>query len=102
MPSKNIDGHFTSLCFQKKQASSKPRSPKVDQLQAGAVYTKENARCDHSEKDSKSEDSFCLQVKIKCTQADKQKVPRPLHLITNLAYRLKPHHARNLLSESQA
>ena len=37
-----------------------------------------------------------LQVKIKCTQIDKQKVPRPLHLITNLAYRLKPHHTRNL------
>ena len=66
------------------------------QLQTGAVYVKESARCDHSEEDSTSEDSFCLQVKIKCTQADKQKVSRPIHLITNLAYRLKPHHTRNL------
>ena len=89
-------GHFTSLCFQKKHASSKPRRPKVHQLQAGTVYVKESPRCDHSEEDSTSEDSFCLQVKIKCTQADKQKVPRPIHLITNLAYRLKPHHTRNL------
>ena len=44
----------------------------------------------------KCEDSFCLQVKIKHTQVDKQKIPRPLHLITNLAYRLKPHHTWNL------
>ena len=57
---------------------------------------KESARCDHSEEDSTSEDSFSLQVKIKCTQADKQKVPRPMYLVTNLAYRLKPHHTRNL------
>ena len=89
-------GHFTSLCFQKKQASSKLRRPKAHRLQAGVVYAKERARCDHSEEDSTSEDSFCLQVKIKCTQADKQKVPRPIHLITNLAHRLKSDHTRNL------
>ena len=33
-------GHFTSLCLQKKQASSKPRRPKVHQLQAGTVHAK--------------------------------------------------------------
>ena len=55
---------------------------------------RESARCDHSEEDSTSEDSFCLQVKIKHTQADKQKIPRPIHLITNMAYILKPHHRR--------
>ena len=42
-----------------------------------------------------TEDSFCLQVKIKHKQDKEQKVPRPTHLITNLAYRLKPHHTRN-------
>ena len=89
-------GHFTSLCFQKKQVSSKPRRPKVHQLKAGAVYAKESAICSQSDEDSSSEDSFCLQVKIKCNQADRQKIPRPIHLITNLAYRLKPHHTRNL------
>ena len=89
-------GHFTSMCFQKKQANFKPRRPKAHQLQAGAVYVKGSASYDHSDEDSTSEDSFCLQVKIKCNQDKEQKVPRPTHLITNLAYRLKPHHTRNL------
>ena len=89
-------GHFTSMCFQKKQANFKPRRPKVHQLQAGGVYAKGSASYDHSDEDSTSEDSFCLQVKIKCNQDKEQKVPRPTHLITNLAYRLKPHHTRNL------
>ena len=89
-------GHFTSMCFQKKQANFKPRRPKAHQLQAGAVYVKGSASYDHSDEDSTSEDSFCLQVKIKCKQDKEQKVPRPTHLITNLAYRLKPHHTRNL------
>ena len=31
-------GHFTSMCYQKKQAYSKPRRPKAHQLQAGTVY----------------------------------------------------------------
>ena len=103
MPSKKYQckvchkfGHFISRCFQKKQASYKPRRPKAHQLQAGAVYVKESVTCDHSEEESTSEDSFCLQVKNKCTQTDNQKVPRPLHLITNLAYKLKSHHTKNL------
>ena len=33
---------------------------------------------------------------MKCKQANLQKIPRPTHLITNLAYRLNPHHTRNL------
>ena len=33
---------------------------------------------------------------MKWTQANLQRIPRPTHLITNLAYRLKPHHTRNL------
>ena len=32
---------------------------------------------------------------VHCTQANLQKIPKPAHLITNLAYRLKSHHARN-------
>ena len=89
-------GHFTSMCFQKKQANFKPRRPKVHQLQVGAVYAKGSASYDHTDDESTSEDSFCLQVKTKCKQDKEQKVPRPTHLITNLAYRLKPHHTRNL------
>ena len=89
-------GNFTSLCFQKKQASSKPRRSKVHQLKAGAVYAKESGISSQSDEDSSSEVSFCLQVKIKQNKADRQKIPRPIHLITNLAYRLRPHHTRNL------
>ena len=89
-------GQFTSMCFQKRQANFKPRRPKAHQLQAGAVYVKGSASYDHSDEGSTTEDYFCLQVKIKCKQDKEQKVPRPTHLITNLAYRLKPHHTRNL------
>ena len=63
-------GHFTSLCYQKKQAPFKSRKPKVHQLQAGSVYAKESAICSQSEDDSSSKDSFCLQVKVKHTQAN--------------------------------
>ena len=52
--------------------------------------------CGQSEDDSSSEDSFYLQVKVKCTQTNLQGIPRPTLLITNWAYRLKPHHTRNL------
>ena len=83
------------MCFQKKQTSFKPRRPKAHQLQAGAGYTKGSASYAHLDEESTTEDSFCLQVKIKCKQNKEQKVPRPTHLITNLAYRLKCHHTRN-------
>ena len=89
-------GHFTSLCYQRKQAPFKSRKPKVHQLQAGTVYAKESVICSQSEDDSSSKDSFCLQVKLRCKQANLQQIPMPTHLITNLAYRLKPHHTGNL------
>ena len=38
--------------------------------------------------DISSDDSFCLKVKLNSTQAE---TPAPLHLITNLAYKLKSH-----------
>ena len=88
-------GHFTSLCYQEKQAPFKSRRPKAHQLQAGPVYVLERAICDHSEGYSSSDDSFCLQFKVQCTQTSLKKIPTPTHLITNLAYRLKPHHTRN-------
>ena len=44
---------------------------------------------------SSSDDSFCLQIKVQHTQASLKMIPTPAHLITNLAYRLKPHHVRN-------
>ena len=85
-------GHFTSLCYQKQQAPFKSRKPKAHQLQASAVYAKDSGICSQSEDDSSNEDSFSLQVKVKCTQTNLQRISRPTHLITNLAYRLKPHH----------
>ena len=87
-------GHFTSLCYQKKQVSFKPREPKAYMLQAGAVYACDKSICSHSENLSSSDDSFCLQVKIQHAQADCEKIPTPSHFITNLVYRLKPHHTR--------
>ena len=89
-------GHFTSLFYQKNQAPFKSRKPKVHQLQVGTVYAKESAICAQSEDDSSSKDSFGLQIKVKCTQTNLQRIPRPTHLITNLAYRLMSHHTRNL------
>ena len=88
-------GHFTSLCYQKKQASFKYRRPKAHQLQAGTVYAQEKATCRHYEDYSSSDDSFCLQTKVQHTQASLKKIPIPIHLITNLAYRMQPHHTRN-------
>ena len=58
-------GHFTSMCYQKKQAPSKYRKPKAHQLRAGAGHAQGSASHDHSEDDSTSEDSFCLQIKTK-------------------------------------
>ena len=88
-------GHFNSMCYQKKHTYSKPRRPKAHQLQAGTVYVCSNMSHDHLDDDSTADDSFCLQVMIKYNQKKEQRVQRPAHLITNLAYRL-PHHHRNL------
>ena len=84
--------HFTSLCY-KKSVSFKSRTLKAYQLQAGQVYMQEDSICCQSEDLTSSDESFCLQVKIQCTQAS-SKIPTS-HLITNLAYKLKPHHRRN-------
>ena len=89
----NKCGHFTSLCF-KKKVSFMSRTSKVYQLQAGVVYTQEDSICGQSGDLTSSDDSFCLQVKIQCTQAN-TKIPTPHHLITDLGYRLKPHLKRN-------
>ena len=44
---------------------------------------------------SSSEDCFCLQVKVRKQTKGTQKFPNTTHLITNIVYRLKPHHTRN-------
>ena len=88
-------GHFTSLCYQKKQVSSKTKKPKVHMLQVGAVYACDKSICGNPEELFSSNDSFCLQVKIQHTQSYCMKITTPSHLITNLAYRLKPHETRD-------
>ena len=89
----NKYGNFTSLCYMK-SVSFKSRTPKVHQLQGGVVYMQEDSICGSYGDSTSSDESFCLQVKIQCAQAN-SKILTPLHLITNLAYRLKPHHKRN-------
>ena len=64
-------------------------------VQTGAVYTSDKSICGHSEDFSSSNESFCLQAKTHHTQAEYKKIPIPSHLITNLAYKLKPHQTRH-------
>ena len=84
------------MYYQKKQVYCKLRRSKAHQFQASAVYAHKSASYDHSDDDSTTEDSFCLQVKIKCNHTKEQRVPRTTHLITNLACRIQLHHHRNL------
>ena len=48
----------------------------------------------YSSESSSSEDSFCLQVKVHKHNKTQQPI-KTTHLLTNIAYRLKPHHTRN-------
>ena len=52
------------------------------------VYVQVDSICDQSNNLTSSNESFCLQVKIQCTQAN-TKFSTPHHLSTNLAYRLQ-------------
>ena len=54
----------------------------------------EDSICSQSEDFTSSDEYFCLQVRIQSAQAT-SKIPTTSHLITNLAYKLKPHHKRN-------
>ena len=75
-------GHYTSLCHQRSQnmlISFKARKPKAHQLQAGALYAQDSAICNQSEASS-SEDSFCLQLKVQCTQAGIKNIPPPVNV----------------------
>ena len=90
MSSKEISVHILSqvwtlytLCYQKKQPSFKPRKPKAHLLQASVVYACDKSMCGHSEDFSSGDESFCLQVKIQCTQTECKKIPTTSHLITN-------------------
>ena len=64
-------------------------------MQVGAVYTCDKSICGHLEDCSSNNELFCLQMKIQSSLAEGKKIPTPSHLITNLAYKLKPHQTRN-------
>ena len=86
-------GHFTSQCFQRKQHSQhKFRQPKAHQIQVDDLYDNPD---NYPSDVSSSEDSFCLQVRIRRQHNGKQQIPKPTHLITNIAYQLKQHHTGN-------
>ena len=88
-------GHFSSLCYKKKdqsnyyQGSLRSNSPKAHQLKVGSVH---NQSWYDQSADSSSEDSFCLQMKVQpqCDEAE-TKFTAPQHLVTNLEIKLKPH-----------
>ena len=91
-------GHFTTVCYQKPQgqhasSSFQSRKLKAQQLQAGALYTLHDE--DSSDCESETENNFCLQMKIHRTCISHPKVPKPVYLMVNLAYRLQEHHQRN-------
>ena len=44
---------------------------------------------------SSTEESFCLQIKVQRQNKKTQQPSHITHLITNIAYKLKPHHTRN-------
>ena len=81
-------------CHKYGHVTFKPRTPKAHLLQAEEVYAQENSICGQSKDLTSSNESFCLQVRIQCAQAN-SKILTTSHLITNLAFKLTPHHKRN-------
>ena len=62
--------------------------PKHTQLKIGSVFVQDSI-FGQSEDLSSSDDSFCLQVQLKSMQVETM-IPAPQHLITNIAYKIKP------------
>ena len=75
----------------KSKIISNPEDPKHISCKEVQFMQKEVIPYDHLDEDSTSEEFILL-----ASQDQMQLVPRPTHLITNLAHRLKPHHTRNL------
>ena len=86
-------GHFSHLCFRKKQEGTykkNPRNPMAHQLQIGRYSAKDSLDNQEDTDVSESEDSFCLQMQIKKSQADQESCDTQ-HLETNLHYKVKPY-----------
>ena len=86
-------GHFSSLCYKKKESLHNQRrsfgSPKAIQLKTGLMHT-QNSLSSQSEDYSSEEDSFCLQLQMQSTQAETNCIALQ-YLVTNLEYKLKPY-----------
>ena len=76
---------------QQKQANHKPHKPKAHQLTASTIQA-----YDSQSESETSDKSFCLQLQIKCVQAQSKINKKPTCLIKNLQYMLKLHENRNL------
>ena len=76
---------MTSLCY-KKQVHFKSRAHKANQLLAEEVYTQNECKCSQSD--------FTSSDEIQSVQTE-AKFPKTSYLVTNLAYKLKPHLKEN-------
>ena len=91
------------VCYQKKTEihnKGSQRNPKAHQLNAGPVYVQDSSVCSHS-KESSFYESFCLQLQVQRNQVEGKKIPKPVYIITNLAYQLKLHHSRNMYLQAR-
>ena len=77
-------GHVTSQYFQRKHHSQhKVRQPKAHQIHINNLSDDLDS---YPSDISSSEDSFCLQVRIRKQHNQKQQIPKLTHLITNIVY----------------
>ena len=88
-------GHFSSLCYQKKDKYNHKKtygSPKAHQLKLRSMCAKDplSSQSCYSNK----EDSICLQLKMQQSNQAETKCVAPQHLVTNLEYVLEPHKKR--------
>ena len=44
---------------------------------------------------------FCMQLQVLRNQVEDKRIAKPVYLITNLAYQLKPHHSRNMYLQAR-
>ena len=72
--------------------NKKYRQPKAHEIQVDEPHHYTHG---YSSDTSSSEDSFCLQVKVRKQNRKTQNIPNTTHLLSNIAYRLKLHHTRN-------
>ena len=96
-------GHFSNLYFKKKQEYGYKRSlrhPKAHQLMVGKCSAESPIDDQADSSSTSSEDSFCLQMKVKHKQGEDNYYDVQ-HLVTHLEYKLKPHRRRTKFLRSR-